>query len=903
MKRAPGGSLRAAALLGLALVTAFAAAPAAAQNLQRPVVTSSPASGSTYYPGETIVVQVRPRSSPWVSITSAASPTLGLNVGGSVKSLSGDLQVRRFSYTYYDTDLRENVTRSRETNVLEFRYTVQKGDRDTDGVSVAANALGGGNIGANVGGSSFGGGTWYPNLSKNHSAMSAQADHKVDTPAPTWSGVTAPAVLFYAGGSVNYRLPVVANAAAAHNVSYSVTSARPLQTGYTLNASTATITGSYASALARQNYTLRATDGFNRTADLVFTLEVSADAGIESIAITSNPGADKTYGKVAPFGTNDTITVRVDLTHRLTLVQSSVCLNIRIGSNTRQVCNPSYSTSDSSRWDKLDFSYAVQAGDWDGDGISFPTNPMGAGKDGGLRFRRTGGVADNRVNRNFGPTPADPNHKVRGEQTVPSFGSTATPSYSWVRGNAVSQALPAVPAATDGDGGVTYSIEGSLPAGLSFAAATRTISGTPTAAQGATNYTLAATDADGDRATLRFSIEIEEIAVSISSPSATEGAADGAAILKYAVTLNRAPGRQVTVDYAAAADPGTAEADADYAAITGGTLTFAAAGTSRTFDVTVKGDALDEPDETVRVALSNPSGAVLGSASTGVGTITDDDPTPALSLALSASTIDESGAGNATTVTASLSGGISGEAITVTVTATGATAAAGDFDLSSADTLTIAAGATASSGAVTVTAAGDTTDEPDETATVGGTVAGGHGLVAAPSGLTLTIADDDDAPGVALALSPASVSENGGVSTVTVTVTAAAVAGLYTVGSDAVIVIAAGETANAADTATIVAVNDDVHQGTAGRSTTVTGTAANAQAAANSETVTVTGAALTLTDDEALPEVTLVLSPASISESSGVSTVQATLSGVSSEAVTVTVDAAAERGRSRRTSI
>ena len=85
------------------------------------------------------------------------------------------------------------------------------------------------------------------------------------------------------------------------------------------------------------------------------------------------------------------------------------------------------------------------------------------------------------------------------------------------------------------------------PAGLSFAAATRTVSGTPTAAQGATTYTLAATDADGDKGTLRFSIEIEEIAVSISSPSVAEGATGATATLEYAVTLNRAPGRQVTV--------------------------------------------------------------------------------------------------------------------------------------------------------------------------------------------------------------------------------------------------------------------------------------------------------------------------------------------------------------------
>ena len=262
------------------------------------------------------------------------------------------------------------MTRSRDTNVLEFSYTVQKGDRDTDGVSVAANALGGGFIGANVGGTSFGGGTHRPNISKNHSAMDVQAGHKVDTPAPSWSGVTGPDIIFYTGGSVSYRLPQVANADAAHNVSYSVTSARSLPTGYALNASTGTITGSHGSASARQSYTLRATDGFNRTADLTFHLQVSADVGVESISITSNPGADKTYGKVAPFGTNDTITVRVDFTRRLSWVNPSVCLDIRIGGHTRRACTFTYDSNNAAVWDKVDFSYAVQTSDWDGDGIS-----------------------------------------------------------------------------------------------------------------------------------------------------------------------------------------------------------------------------------------------------------------------------------------------------------------------------------------------------------------------------------------------------------------------------------------------------------------------------------------------------------------------------------------------------
>ena len=732
-------------------------------------------------------------------------------------------------------------------------------------------------------------------------AAPAAAQSRADYPAPSFSGVTAPAVIFYVAASVNYRLPPVANADDVYNVTYSVTPALP--SDFSLDSSTATITTRQAispSALAQTTYTLRATDGFSRTADLAFTLAVINEPGLEKIEITSSPGADRTYGKVAPFGSNDNITVRVSFTHDLISVRGSdACLTIRIGSNNRRVCNPGH--TDRSR--TLDFSYAVQASDWDHDGISFPTNPMGAGRHSSLQWRR-GPVSDpsEYVNRNFASTPDDANHKVRGQQTTPSFGST--PSYSWVRGNAVSQVLPA---ATGGEGGVTYAIEGNLPAGLSFAAATRTISGTPTATQGATSYTMVATDGDGDSGRLTFSIEIEEIVVSsISSPSVAEGAAGATATLEYDVTLNRAPGRQVTVDWAAAANPGTATSGTDYTAITGGTLTFAAAQTSRTFEVTVTGDALDEPDETVQVALSNPSGAVLGSAVTGVGTITDDDATPTLLLALSEpdagnpDTINESRAGNATTVTASLDGGTSGEAITVTVSATPVYAALADDDgysLSAARTLTIAAGATASTGTVTVTALDDAIDSAAKTATVGGTVAGGHGLVAAPSGVTLTIADDDAQPRSTLVLTPASISESGGVTTVTATlsnpsanavtvaVTAAAVspavAGDFALSSAATLVIAAGQTASSG-TVTVTAVGNATDS--ADKSVTVSGSASGTPGAADPPDAT-----LTIRDDDGAPTVSLVLSSSSVSESGGVVTVTAALNGTSSEAVTVTV--------------
>ena len=72
------------------------------------------------------------------------------------------------------------------------------------------------------------------------------------------------------------------------------------------------------------------------------------------------------------------------------------------------------------------------------------------------------------------------------------------------------------------------------------------------------------------------------------------------------------------------------------------------------------------------------------------------------------------------------------------------------------------------------------------------------------------------------------------------------------------------------------------------RTVTVSGVARNSQGAGS-----VTGAALTLTDDDVAPDVTMVLSPASISENGAISTVTATLSHTSSDPTTITVSASA----------
>ena len=330
---------------------------------------------------------------------------------------------------------------------------------------------------------------------------------------------------------------------------------------------------------------------------------------------------------------------------------------------------------------------------------------------------------------------------------------------------------------------------------------------------------------------------------------------------------------------------------------TGSTLTIAAGATTSTGLVTVRANGNSLATGNLRVTVSGTSAGGNSVANPANVTLTlADDDTPQTALVLSSSSIAENG--GIATVTATLDRQ-SAAAVTVTVAAAaGANTAAGDFTLSTANTLTFAANATTSAGLVTVTAVNNTTDAPDKSVTVSGMAADSLGLTNDPPDVALAITDDDGAPGVVLSVNPSSVAENGGASAVSATlshpssepstVTVTAVAGAYTVGSDATITIAAGSTTAASDTAAIAGVNDDVHQGTAGRSVTVTATLTNGQGAG-----AVTGAALTLTDDETLPTLSLALGPSSVSENGGVSTVTAALSGPSSQATTLTVSSAA----------
>ena len=327
------------------------------------------------------------------------------------------------------------------------------------------------------------------------------------------------------------------------------------------------------------------------------------------------------------------------------------------------------------------------------------------------------------------------------------------------------------------------------------------------------------------------------------------------------------------------------------------TLTISAGSTRSAGAVTITGldNDVDAPDKSVTISAAVSGGHGVRAPSSRTLTITDDDGTPTVTLALSTPSIAENG--GSANVTASLSGP-SSDAVTIVVTASPVSpAVSGDFTISSNDTLTIAVGQTSSTGTVTITGVDDGVDAPDRSVTVSATVSGGLG-VSAPSSQTLTIADDEETPALILTLGSYSIVENGGSSmitaslsapsyaTTTVTVSAApgdgADPGDYSL-SGTTLTIAPLETASAA-ALTLSAVDNAVDA--PDKTVHISGGASNALGVTDPTSV-----ALTITDDDGMRTVTLHLTPSSISENGGTANVTASLSGASSEAVTVVVTA------------
>ncbi len=211
------------------------------------------------------------------------------------------------------------------------------------------------------------------------------------------------------------------------------------------------------------------------------------------------------------------------------------------------------------------------------------------------------------------------------------------------------------------------------------------------------------------------------------------------------ITVTRTGGSYGAVSVGYAISNGTAAAGSDYTA-TSGTLNFATDETSKTFDVTIAEDALDEPDETVNLTLSGPTGgATLGSPSAAVLTITDNDTAPSISIG--DVTVTEGNSGTVNAVFNVTLAAASGQTVTVNyATADNSATQPGDYT-SASGTLTFNPGDPLTK-TIDVPVVGDTTDELNETffvnlsAATNATISDNQGVG--------TITDDDGSPSLSV---------------------------------------------------------------------------------------------------------------------------------------------------------
>ena len=463
------------ALALLALAPLAAAAQSGAPTVTRVSITSLPSqpTPTTFRPydrGRNIDVTVTFSR----AVTVTGSPRLALTIGSRT---------------------RQAVFRSAWSSSVNFRYTVMGGDRDADGISIAADALT-----LNGGGIEAGGTDAALGLGGN--ALGNQSNHRVDGRAsgvgPTYDGVAQPAYAFTRGARGSFTLPAAADVGVFGLESYALAATPALPGGLSFDPATRTLSGTPEVGMAKTTYTLnvnlgRIGDDHKVLSDsLKFTVTVAGAApAVSGVAIASSPADGSNYA------TGENIDVEVTFNYPVT-VTGTPRLALGIGAATRQAAYRTHSGSTAS------FRYQASAADIDRDGISIAADALTL-NGGGIEASNVVaalGLGSHAITNAAGHTVND---------LRPSFGA-AVANQHYVAGTAASLRLPA---ASGGDATVSHALTGpgtattlSLPQGLSWNAATRTISGTPGAAAAAGSYTWTATDGDGDTARLSFDITV-----------------------------------------------------------------------------------------------------------------------------------------------------------------------------------------------------------------------------------------------------------------------------------------------------------------------------------------------------------------------------------------------------------
>ena len=352
---------------------------------------SQPASGDTYGPGERISVAVVFDADVHVT----GNPVLAVSVGPNTRSA-------------------EYVAGS-GTDTLTFRYTVQEGDVDADGVSVAANALSGGAIAGASGDA----------VSPIFAGLPAQGGHRVDAARPVVSEVriaSTPARndTYAAGEAIDVTMTFneVVHVSGSPVLTLSM-GGGSRQAALATGSGTKTLLFRYTvrdDDLDRDGISIAANaltggvieDGQGNAVDRTFAAlpaarghmvdAASPAARVLEVGISSRPVDAGTYAG----GEGIEITVTFD---RAVHVTGDPVLTLSVGGRSRAAALVAGSGTPS-----LVFRYVVQTGDVDDDGVSIGANALAGGTIEGA----DGKAADLR----FDALAAQGGHRVGPEITV-----------------------------------------------------------------------------------------------------------------------------------------------------------------------------------------------------------------------------------------------------------------------------------------------------------------------------------------------------------------------------------------------------------------------------------------------------------------------------------------------------
>ncbi len=389
--------------------------------------------------------------------------------------------------------------------------------------------------------------------------------------------------------------------------------------------------------------------------------------------------------------------------------------------------------------------------------------------------------------------------------------------------------------------------------------------GTPTNALAGvtTTHTLSVVDNDSPTPTVAFVASTDAVGESVGSYQIT-------------LQLSAATATAVTVPLS---PTGTAASPADYS-LTTASVTIPAGQTTATTTVTVIDDATVESTETIVLTIGTPTGATVGATNVFTLSIADNDGgVPIVQLTTDAQTVSE--AVGTVSVTARLSA-TSATAVTVPFSV-GGSATGGGTDYSiTASPLTIAAGQTTASATITVV--DDALVESSETIVVSLGVPTGASL-GAFTDQTVTVTDNDFVPSVTFTSASESAAESAGTVTLTLQLSGASQSATtvpFTVGGTATgtdytiaaspVTIAAGQTTS---TVVITLLGDALHE----LDETVVTSLGTPTGATLGATPTNT---LTISDDDAIPNVDWSVGSATVVEDVGTVTVTVTMTGPAS---------------------